>query len=173
MDKIVVQEETSLALATVMARKDVPLSDISSALGLKVPAGPRTARGGDLTVLGTGPRTWLMVGGHQSSAFARSLKERLGRFASVSDQSSGYVVFRIGGTESRRLLQRGAYLDFDPSVFGFEDCAVTTIAHMGVIIWQAETSDFRIALFRSYRESFCHWLNTTVPTLRSEHSPHE
>lgn len=166
MADLVIREETMLALATVMARRNVDLGTISAALGIAMPLGPRAAWIDGLTALGTGPGTWLMVDGRHAAGFVPTLSNRLFGLASVSDQSSGYAVFRIGGTDARRFLQRGAYIDFHPSVFGPENCAVTVIAHVGVVIWQAaEAPDFRVAVFRSYRTSFRHWLDTNLATL--------
>jgi sarcosine oxidase subunit gamma len=82
--------------------------------------------------------------------------------ASVSDQSSGYAVLRVTGPTARHLLSRGAFIDFHPSVFGPGSAAVTTIAHIGVVLWQLDDAPtYDVALFRSYAESFWHWIETT------------
>lgn len=166
MAELVIREETSLGLAAVMARRNIAAGALAAALGVELPAGPQAAWNDGLTALGTGPATWLLVDERGGPGFGRALKERLAGFASVSDQSSGYAVFRLSGEKARSLLQRGAYLDFDPSAFGAGSCVTTTIAHIGVIVWQAaEAPDFRVALFRSYSASFRHWLDTSRAAL--------
>ena len=92
----------------------------------------------------------------------RGLRERLGALASVSDQSSGYVVFRLSGGGARTLLQRGAAIDFQPPAFAPGSVATTVIAHIGVIIWQVDEEPvYDIALFRSFAASFLDWFEAT------------
>jgi heterotetrameric sarcosine oxidase gamma subunit len=90
------------------------------------------------------------------------LAARLAGIASVSDQSSGYAVLRIGGSASRDLLSRGAFIDFHPARFGPGSAAVAVIAHIGVILWQIDDAPtYEVALFRSYAASFWHWIEAT------------
>jgi sarcosine oxidase subunit gamma len=84
----------------------------------------------------------------------------------VSDQSSGYVVYRLAGPAARTLLQRGAAIDLHPAAFPPRAAAVTMIAHLGVILWLAdEAPTFEVAVFRSFAGSFQHWLETAGQAL--------
>lgn len=159
-------ERAGLALATVMARRGVAVEGIGDALGLAVPKGPGTARAGLLTLVGTGPGTWLAVQEGDEGDFAEHLSARLAGLASVSDQSSGYAIFRLSGPAARTLLQRGLAIDLHPEAFAPGSAATSQIAHMGVILWQVDaTPTYDIALFRSYAHSFRHWLDTGLAAL--------
>jgi sarcosine oxidase subunit gamma len=97
---------------------------------------------------------------------ASELAASLAGLASIADQSSSYAVLRIKGVSAREILSRGAFIDFDPSVFGPGSAAVTTISHIGVLIWQVDDAPtYDVALFRSYAGSFWHWMTATCAAL--------
>lgn len=165
-DGLQIEEREGLGLATVMARKNVTPDNVGDALGLTLPVGPSAASRQALTVLGIGPSSWLLVSEEPAPDWFDRLRRQLGDFASLSDQSSGYVVWRLSGTPARTLLQRGAAIDFHPDVFQPGSVATTVIAHIGVIIWQVDHSPtYDVAVFRSFATSFRHWLDTTAATL--------
>jgi sarcosine oxidase subunit gamma len=155
-----------LRIATVMARKGATAAAIGAALGLELPAGPGAVFGDKLTIIGTGPESWLVVKEDAKPDFADQLGETLTGLASVSDQSSSYVVTRLSGENARTVLQRGAFIDFHPQAFRAESAVSTVIAHIGVIIWQVDDQpSYLVATFRSYANSFQHCLNETVAAL--------
>lgn len=142
-DPVTITERQGLALATVMARKGADPAAILARAGARL--------------IPTGPGTWLALGE------ADDLAARLSGLASVSDQSGGYIVYRIAGPQARALLQKGAFIDLSVPV----NAAVTMIAHMGVILWQVdEAPEYDLALFRSYAESFAHWLDANLKVLK-------
>jgi sarcosine oxidase subunit gamma len=57
----------------------------------------------------------------------------------------------------RDALAKGVPVDLHPTVFT-DDVAVTIISHIGAIVWQSAPDRFSIAIFRSYAQSFWHWL---------------
>jgi heterotetrameric sarcosine oxidase gamma subunit len=148
-----------------MARNGVNASAIAEAIGCPAPLGPETAATGSLRMIGTGPGTWLALQTSADPLWVSFLSARLSGIASVSDQSGGYVLFRIHGPQARELLQRGAFVDLDPAVFGPDAVATTTIAHIGVILWRVGDDAFDIALFRSFASSFKTWFADTAATL--------
>jgi sarcosine oxidase subunit gamma len=163
---LTVQMREGLALATVMARKGVSAQAIGEALSATAPEGPRIGVGEGLSLIGTGPGTWLALAEAGDADFEAGLRARLGPLASVSDQSSGYVVFRLAGPAARTLLQRGAPIDLHPAAFPAGGAAVTVIAHVGVILWLAdEAPSFDVAVFRSFAGSFRHWLDAAAQAL--------
>ena len=165
-DRVACEERTGFGLATVMARKGVDPAAIGAALGSAIVDGPSCSVGEGLTLLGTGPGTWLAQTESASGNWATDLRGRLGALASVSDQSGSYVVFRISGPGARTLLQRGASLDFHPASFAPGSVATTVIAHIGVIIRQIDDAPtYDVALFRSFGGSFRHWFDTTAKGL--------
>ncbi|MEI9963328.1 MAG: sarcosine oxidase subunit gamma family protein [Caulobacteraceae bacterium] len=86
-----------------------------------------------------------------------ALELELAGLAAVCDQGDAYAVFAVTGPAARRVLAKGVPVDIDPAVFGLDSSAATLVAHMGVNLWRADDG-FRIAVFRSYAESFRHWL---------------
>ena len=163
---VLVDEIVGLGLATVMARKDVNPLTIGSALGLEIVDGPVCSNGHRLTLLGTGPGAWLARTEHPAKGWVTALRDRLAQLASVSDQSAAFVVFRLSGPHARKVLQRGAPLDFHPACFAPGSVATTVIAHIGVIIHQIDDAPtYDIALFRSFAASFRDWLDTSLKGL--------
>ncbi len=98
-------------------------------------------------------------------SFWAALPNKLAGIAAISDQSGGYVIYRIAGRDTRALIQRGVSIDLHPDVFQTGSAASTLIAHIGVILWQIDDAPtFEIAVFRSYAASFRHWLDATAAT---------
>ena len=165
-DQLGVEEIHGLGIATVMARKGATGAAIGAALGIVPPEGPHMATANALTMIGTGPQSWLVVKERAVPDFANALSETLKGLASVSDQSSSYVVTRLTGSDARTVLQRGAPIDFHPDCFRTGSAATTMIAHIGVILWQIDDSPtYHVATFRSYAQSFQHWLSATAAAL--------
>ena len=164
-DALTIAERRGLGLAAVMARAGADEAVLGARLGAVPPSGPRTAPAGDLLLVGVGPGAWLAVleGGAPA---VEALEAELAGSASVSDQSAGYVVFRLSGEGARRLLQAGAFIDLDADAFPAGSAAVTAIAHMGVILWAADPAPaFDLAVFRSLAGSFRDWLAETAAGL--------
>ena len=162
-EALIIEEREGLGLASVMARKGVTAAMLGEALGLVIAEGSRVSAGPDLALIGTGPGTWLASG---NPGLAARLGARLGPLASLSDQSGGYAVFRLSGVGARTVLQRGAAIDFHPSLFAAGSVATTVIAHIGVIIWQVDDLPiYDVAVFRSYAASFRHLLDLTAAAL--------
>lgn len=145
-----------VALATIMARGGFD----ADALDLPLPNGPRCVTDGALMLVGTGAGVWLAVSETPDEAWPETLERRVHGHGSVSDQSGSYVVFRIAGPGAGALLQRGAAIDLNPGVFVAGTAATTVIGHIGVILWRAsDAAVFDVAVFRSYAESFRHWID--------------
>ncbi len=154
-DRHSIRERPGLGLATVMARRGLD----PAGLDLELPAGPRCAGQGPLTLVGVGPGTWLAVSEAPEATWPEPLARRLAGHCSVSDQSGGYVVHRIEGEGAATLLQRGLAIDLHPAVFGAGAAATSVIAHIGVILWRpAAEAVFDLAVFRSHAASFRHWV---------------
>ena len=158
-DALNIMERKPIALATVMARKGVTAKMLGASLGLAPPAGPNATRNNAVTLVGTGPGVWLAIAEDGRTDWADWLGDTLAGLASVSDQSAGYAVFRIGGAGASELLQKGAAIDLDPVAFGVGAAATTVIGHIGVILWKVDDGPtFDVALFRSFTDSFRDWI---------------
>ncbi|CAN5522445.1 hypothetical protein BH10PLA2_BH10PLA2_01240 [soil metagenome] len=165
-DDLHVDTRSGFGLASIMAHKGIEEATLTRALGTTFPA-TIGWRGDDrLALIGTGPSTWLAYTAVGTSVFASELASRLVGKASVSDQSSGYIIFVLKGPGARRLLQRGAPIDLHPSAFAPGSVATTVIAHIGAIIWQVDQEPtFHVAVFRSFSQSFRRWLETASAAL--------
>jgi methylglutamate dehydrogenase subunit D len=166
-EQLEIRERTGFGLATLMARKDVDHVRLGEALGVSAPNGCSFAGDNNLALIGTGPGVWMALSRKPHPEWIDDLSRRLSGIASVSDQSGGYVIFRISGPSARSLLQRGAFIDLDSSAFVTGSVATTVIAHIGVILWQVDsTPAFEVALFRSFAKSFRDWIDATAPSIR-------
>jgi heterotetrameric sarcosine oxidase gamma subunit len=159
-----VETRHGFGLVAIMARKGVKANQIGDALGAVVPTSPARIAGGEgISLIGTGAGTWLAYRDGPPPFWEEELRERLEGLASVSDQSSAYAIVRISGLRARTILQRGAPIDLDPIVFRTGAAATTVISHIGAIIWQVdEQPTYEVATFRSYADSFRHWLDQTA-----------
>jgi len=160
-----IEEHRDIGLATVMAlvgQYDALSERARAAFGVVPPDGSSRAAHDGVAFIGTGPGTWLAASENPSGDFAAELARTFDGVATVSDQSSGYAVLRIGGARARSVLQSGVPLDLHPQAFAHDACAVTIIAHIGVILWQIDGETFEIAFFRSMADSFAHWLGVTI-----------
>jgi sarcosine oxidase subunit gamma len=158
-EAVEITEQSGFGLATIMARKGVDRGALGKALGVALPDRPGWASSGDLKLIGAGPGMWLALAEQAGPDHAARVQAMVGQLASVSDQSSGYVIHRLSGPGARTMLRRGAAIDFHPSSFAPGSAATTVIAHIGVILWQVDdVPTYDIACFRSYANSFRHWI---------------
>lgn len=163
-----VSERQGLGLATVMSRGGLQAlaARIVDQFGVDLPPGSTRSATAGTAFIGIGPGTWLACQERTGATWASDLATRLSGLASVSDQSSGYAVLRVAGPAARDLLSRGAFIDFHPTAFRPGSAAITTIAHIGVILWQLDSEPiYEIALFRSFAGSFWHWLEATCAAM--------
>ncbi len=117
----------------------------------------------DLVFLGTGPGTWLAVWPANYDQPVNKLAGQLEGLASITDQSSGYRLFRVSGAASKSLLARGLAVNLEKPEFKTSEIVVSSIAHIGVVIWQTDDQPtFMVAVASSYCESFCHWLSEAI-----------
>lgn len=164
---VTIGERIDLGLASVAARQgqaDGLKASVREAYGVSLPEGPTVSRGKDIAFIGTGPGEWFAVSETlKNESLAEDLAEKLKGLASVSDQSSGRAVIRLGGPRARDVLAKGLAIDLDPRVFGTDAAATSTISHMGVLVWRAGEADaYDVALFRSVGESFWRWLTASA-----------
>ena len=153
-------------IAAVIARRGaIPeLSErVRRSFAMIPPAGPHRVTNGPLTILGTGPGRWLFLCETRATDFADSLERASMSLASISDHSDGYAVFEVGGPFVRQALAKGVALNLHPNVFSKADAAVTSIAHIGAVLWQIEDAPrYRLAVFRSNAASLWHWLKESA-----------
>ena len=154
---------TDLALASVIAwvgQQKALSRRVYEEFGLELPGFSRRSNSGPVALVWAGPTTWLAIReGRDIHAFGQELRGKLAGIASVTDQSDGRIVFRVSGSRVRETLAKGVAIDLHPRAFSTSDAAVTSVAHIGVHIWQIDDMPtYEIAVFRSFAGSFWDWL---------------
>ncbi|MGU3493112.1 sarcosine oxidase subunit gamma [Xanthobacteraceae bacterium A53D] len=141
--------------ATLVARRaGNPQAALADKLGLPATEGPKAAFGGGLTAIGTGPGRWLVVA-DAGTDLAGRLEAAVADQGAVTDQSDAYMVFELSGPKVRDALAKGAMVDLDPVAFGPGDATTTSMAFVGVTLWQSDAAPtYRIAVGRSFAASF-------------------
>ncbi len=168
-ERLTITERTGLGIATIMHRRGASAAAVSAAIGCALPQGPRRTAEGRLSIIGTGPGTWLATMEETASDWAETLQARLAGLASVSDQSGGYLIHRFTGAGAIDLLQRGVAIDLHSAAFPTGSAATSVIAHISVILWRVDDDpSFDVATFRSYADSFRHWIDTTQSGLHDD-----
>ncbi|RFC63662.1 sarcosine oxidase subunit gamma [Fulvimarina endophytica] len=165
-----VRERSTLALATVMVRKGrrADLANrFSDAFGCALPDAGRRTEGNDLAFVSTGPGAWLACREHGGYEFSESLAETLSGLASVTDQSDAFAVLSLSGPRVKAVLAKGVFLDLGDAAFPEGHAAATQCGHVGVTLWRRPADEagdpvYEVAMFRSYAESFWHWLSTSA-----------
>jgi sarcosine oxidase subunit gamma len=168
--RIAIAPVTDYALATVMARGDRAeelTRRVREAFGLELPWGPHRAAAGATAFAWAGPGHWLAMAAHtDAAAFTSRLRQTLEGVASVSDQTDGRVMVRIGGPKVREVLAKGVPIDLHPRAFMPGDAAVTLCGHITVHIWQVDAiPTYELAVPRSMTASFLEWLGSATAAI--------
>jgi methylglutamate dehydrogenase subunit D len=117
----------------------------------------RACRGRDVTFLWSGPDHWTVTA--TNPHIAADLAHRFAGLAAVIDQTSSRATVRISGGKARETLAKGVLIDLHPRAFRPGDVAITSIVHIGALLWQVDDAPtYEISVFRSLAESFWHWL---------------
>lgn len=159
---IAVEERSGVALCHVLARKgalEQLLQRVQDSFALRLPDSPKFVRSGAVSFVWSGPAQWLAVAeGQNGREFQRQLTSALGETASVVDQSDGRAVLRLSGPRCYDVLSRALPIDLHPSAFRPGSTAITTVAHIGVHLWQVDSQTYDFAMFRSFAVAFAEWL---------------
>jgi methylglutamate dehydrogenase subunit D len=150
-------------LATVAPRRDQRQALRASALtgfAVNLPDLPRRVEGRDIAFIWTGPDQWLAQG---PQGMEPLLAEAFSGLASIVDQSHARTLLRVTGPRARDALAKGLAIDLHPSAFVTGFAAVTSVAHIGVVLWQLDDRPtYEFAVPRSYALSFWHWLEASA-----------
>lgn len=155
---------TMASLAPSAGKRAALCAALHNAYGVELPKEPgRRVEGETISFVWAGPNQWLAIAERAGDRdLERELKSSLAGLASVVDQSDGRVVVRISGPRARDVLAKGVPIDLHPRTFRPGDVAITHASHIGIILWMLDdTPTYEAALFRSYAESFAHWLDVS------------
>jgi heterotetrameric sarcosine oxidase gamma subunit len=164
---VIVREVREVGLASVTARKGgrAALIDAArTAFGVELADVPRRVTGRDIAFIWAGPDQWLA---HAAPAPAEGMEARLAKafagMAAIVDQSHGRTLLRVTGPRVREALAKGLAIDLHPRAFKPGYAAITSVAHIGVHLWQIdEAPTYEIAVPRSLALSFWGWLETSA-----------
>lgn len=159
--------ERRMEVVQVIARRervDGFARAIAAATGIALRGPNRAVHAGDLSAVWIQPRTWLVMRPWQGEgALARMLSVACGREGVVVDQTGGKAVLRISGRHARTVLEKGCRVDLHGSVFAHGNAAVTPIAHVNVVLTQADDApSYDLILPSSFAETFLEWLEMSA-----------
>ena len=165
-DGVIAVERLGLAIATVIQRRGQS-RELSAAVAanfaLDLPVGAEWTANNGVAWLGTGPEKWLAISESGDRQFVAKLETKFCDLASVIEQSDALGVLRLTGPALFKALQKGVQIDLAPDAFPTGTVAVTSIAHIGVILWKVDDQPtVDIAVARSLCNSFLHWLEASA-----------
>ncbi|HSI41954.1 MAG TPA: sarcosine oxidase subunit gamma family protein [Xanthobacteraceae bacterium] len=152
----VVVRERACTVATVAARRGraaACVAQLAALTGTAALDSPNAVTAGDVMLIGTAPGRWSVLAAAGVDLEAR-LAPGLAGLASVVDQSGGVVAFELAGPAMDALLAGLVSIDLDPSVFPPGAAATTTLAYIGVTLWQAPAGHWTFLVGRSFAPAF-------------------
>jgi methylglutamate dehydrogenase subunit D len=148
-------------IASVIVRKG-KLTELAERIdlcfGIVLNDRPKRIEGNGVTFLGVGPGKWLAMS--VQAGFVADLAARLEGLASVVEQSDALAILELSGPALQATLEKGFQIDL--ARFTIDDCAVTSVNHLGATIWKTRDDRFEIAVSRSFVGSFLHWLGASA-----------
>ena len=156
-----VRETLTLAsFAAFKGKKDQVKAAIRERYGVDLPDTPQRVEGKDIAFIWAGPDQWIAIAERgQDRDIEVELKPLLDGLSSIVDQSDARAVVRISGPPARDVLAKGVPIDLHPRAFKANNVAITHASHIGIIFWQIDDAPaYEIAMFRSFADSFTHWL---------------
>jgi len=158
---VVATAVTGRSIATVMARRGqiaALAARVREHFGVELIDAPKRVSGRGVSWLGIGPSKWLAMA--EQPGFVAGLVSTLAGVASVVEQSDGLAVLALSGPALPATFEKGFQIDL--RAFANDDCAVTSVNHLGATIWKTGDAGFEIAIFRSFAGSFLHWLGASA-----------
>lgn len=161
----VLVSEVRAGLATLTARKgrgQELLTAAGMSFAVELPGPGRCALGEAMTFIWCGPDRWLALATPPPAGGMEARLAQLRGLAAVADQSHGALVLRARGRHVRDALAKGVPIDLDASAFGVGHAAATTVAHVGLLLWQwDEAPTYGLLVARSFAPSFWRWLSAS------------
>ena len=170
---LAIDERSDLTIASVAMRtgQDQALAEaLRSSYGVSLPTTPQRVESNGIAFVWAGHGVWFAVAERAGGRdLELELKPKLAGIASVTDQSDSRAVLRISGKAARETLAKGLPIDLHPRAFKSGDVAITHASHIGVMIWQLDDlPTYEIAMFRSFADSFWHWLQDAAASTTTQ-----
>lgn len=125
------------------------LGALSQALGLELPARPKTSAGaGGRAALWLGPDEWLVIGdaGDDLPAAVAGVAA-LHSAVDVSHRNAGILV---SGRGAEATLGGGCPQDLSAGVFPVGACSRTVLGKVEIVLWRTGEETFRVECWRSF-----------------------
>lgn len=157
--RLTLREEVGLAtFIAADGREDDLRRVLAERHGWSLPGAGAAALVGEGGLVWSGPGQWLAVAGTRREL--DGLADAVTGLAAVTDQSDARAILRLSGPDVRQVLSKGLAIDLHPRAFQAGHAAVTSIAHIGVQIWQRDDAPtYDLAVARSFAGSFWSWLS--------------
>lgn len=161
---ITIDEVPDVSLVQVMARRGKAAETIKATkklFGIEPPITPQAVSGRNTTLIWSGPDQFMVFSTLRAGDQFAQLTEVFAGVASLSDQSDGRCLIRIGGSGARQALAKFCSLDLDDTAFPPGAAATTSIDHTAMNIWrEADGADghavFNMLVFTSFADSLWH-----------------
>lgn len=163
---VTLEELRDISLIQVMVRRGKVAETVTAAkklFGIEPPSSPGAAAGRHATLIWSGPDQFIAFSARSAEDQFAKLSKAFAGTASLSDQSDGRCLIRIGGPSARQALAKFCSLDLDDRAFPLGAAATTSIDHTATNIWRAaDSSDghavFNMLVFTSFADSLWHTL---------------
>ncbi|WP_296745015.1 sarcosine oxidase subunit gamma [Mesorhizobium sp.] len=161
---VTLEELRDISLVQVMARRGRTAETAKAAkkvFGIEPPTSPSAAASRHATLIWSGPDQFIAFSARSGDDQFSRLSEAFAGVASLSDQSDGRCLIRIGGPSARQALAKFCSLDLDDAAFPLGAAATTSIDHTAMNIWrEVDGTDglavFNMLVFTSFADSLWH-----------------
>jgi len=127
------------------------LKALSSALGVTVPASPKTSgRKGGRAALWLGPDEWLVI--DESGADLMGALAKSGVLHSATDVSHRNVAVIVSGPGAEATISAGCPQDLSLEVFPVGACSRTLFGKAEIVLFRTEDDTFRVECWRSFAD---------------------
>jgi len=161
---VTLEELRDVSLVQVMARRGRMVETATAArtvFGIEPPTSPGAKVGRNATLIWSGPDQFIAFSARSGDDQFSKLSDAFAGVASLSDQSDGRCLIRIGGPSARQALAKFCSLDLDDAAFPLGAAATTSIDHTAMNIWRdVDGKDghaaFNLLVFTSFADSLWH-----------------
>ena len=127
------------------------LATLSQALGLELPARPKTsAEKGGRAALWLGPDEWLVIGEPADDLAAAAAT--VTAFHSAVDVSHRNVGIVVSGRKAGEMLAGGCPQDLSLVAFPVGACSRTVLGKIEIVLWRTGEETFRVECWRSFSD---------------------
>jgi heterotetrameric sarcosine oxidase gamma subunit len=160
---VTLAERRPLSIVHVAGKADEKFfSDgVKTACGCDLPTEPGTFTSfDDLSLAWLGPTRWLAAAPDRGpGVLETALRAACGDSGAIIDVSHGRTVIRISGPNARKVLMKGAPLDFHAKVFTPGRVSQSAISQCGVVLMCVADDMFDLYVFRGFGQHMWEWVS--------------